>query len=89
MDSKTKVLGLTFATAVFAFATLPTTSALADDTHSDKVHCYGVNSCKGKSACKTAKNACKGKNTCKGQGVSMKTEKKCTELKGSLEEPTA
>jgi hypothetical protein len=40
-----------------------------------KVHCAGVNSCKGTSDCKTAGNECKGhnscktaKNACKGQG---------------------
>ncbi len=33
-----------------------------------KVHCLGVNSCKGKSDCMTPKNSCKGMNACKGQG---------------------
>ena len=27
---------------------------------SDKVHCYGVHSCKGNSDCKTSESACKG-----------------------------
>lgn len=43
---------------------LTTTPAKAAKT----VHCMGINSCKGKSACKTANNACKGQNSCKGQG---------------------
>ena len=34
----------------------------------DKVHCYGLHSCKGNSDCKTAENSCKGQNACKGQG---------------------
>lgn len=29
-----------------------------------KVHCEGVNECKGKGACKSATNECKGKNEC-------------------------
>ncbi len=33
-----------------------------------KVHCQGVNACKGKSACKTAANDCAGMNACKGKG---------------------
>lgn len=33
---------------------------------SDKVHCYGVHSCKGQADCKTTENACKGQNSCKG-----------------------
>ena len=34
----------------------------------ERVHCYGINACKGKSDCHTAKNSCSGKNACKGQG---------------------
>ncbi len=30
--------------------------------------CRGLNTCKGKGACKTAQNECKGKNTCAGAG---------------------
>jgi len=30
--------------------------------------CRGLNTCKGKGACKTASNDCKGKNACAGQG---------------------
>jgi len=33
-----------------------------------KVHCEGVNSCKGKSACNSAHNRCRGQNSCKGKG---------------------
>ena len=87
MDSKKKILGLTIATAAaVSFAMAPITSAFAS-TH--KVPCYGVNSCKGKSACKTAKSSCKGQNSCKGQGFLMKTEKQCNKLGGSTEEPTS
>ena len=50
-------------------------AALAAD--SDKVHCEGVNSCKGKSACSTAKSGCAGQNGCKGKGWIEMTEKEC------------
>ena len=33
-----------------------------------KVHCEGVNQCKGQSACKGAGHECAGKNDCKGKG---------------------
>jgi hypothetical protein len=33
-----------------------------------KVHCGGVNTCKGQSGCMTEKSACAGQNGCKGQG---------------------
>ncbi|MBV8801684.1 MAG: hypothetical protein JO131_01725, partial [Gammaproteobacteria bacterium] len=60
MDTKKKIAGLTLATAAaVAFAVAPITSAVAA-TH--KVPCYGVNSCKGKSQCKSARNSCKGQN---------------------------
>ena len=44
----------------------PLAASAAD---SAKVHCQGVNSCKGKSACSTAKSGCSGQNGCKGQGL--------------------
>jgi len=53
--------------------------------NADGVHCYGVNSCKGKTSCKSAKNDCKGKNSCKGQGW-LKTSSKaeCDEKGGTV-----
>ena len=51
----------------------------------DTVKCYGVNSCKGTSECKTAKSECKGQNSCKGQGwVSKKTADECTKAGGTV-----
>lgn len=85
MSTNKKLLSATLAAAAaISFAVAPITSAVAS-TH--KVPCYGVNSCKGKSACKTAKNSCKGTNSCKGQGVMMKTPKQCKKAGGSMEEP--
>jgi len=52
-----------------------------------KVHCYGINSCKGTSDCKTAKNDCRGLNDCKGQGFKEVTAKQCKAEGGSLTEP--
>lgn len=86
--SNKKLIGSVLATAAaLAFVSAPFTSTAAS-AHA-KVKCYGVNACKGKSACKTAKNECKGHNACKGQGMKMKTEKQCKKLKGSTEEPTS
>ena len=82
-----KLIGVSLATAAaLAFASAPITSAFAAGS-SDKVQCFGVNSCKGKSACKTAKNSCKGENACKGQGFMMKTAKKCKKAGGTTEQP--
>ena len=43
----------------------------------DKVHCYGVHSCKGNSDCKTAEHSCKGQNNCGGHGFKAMSAKDC------------
>ena len=50
-----------------------------------KVHCFGVNSCKGKSDCMTPKNSCAGANSCKGLGWNFKeSAQACTEAGGKV-----
>ncbi|MEO7814542.1 MAG: hypothetical protein ABIR87_03760 [Sphingomicrobium sp.] len=72
--------------ALLALSALtPTAPALASH-HAAKVHCYGVNTCKGTSDCKTAKNDCKGLNDCKGHGFKELTAQQCTTAGGSLKE---
>ena len=51
-----------------------------------KVHCMGVNGCKGQSACKTAQNECKGQNACKGQGFTEMTQKECDAAKAKMKQ---
>jgi len=50
----------------------------------DKVHCYGVNGCKGKAECKTAANDCKGQNACKGKGFVGTSAKACLDKGGVI-----
>lgn len=52
----------------------------------EKVHCFGINSCKGKSECAVeGKSGCSGKNACKGQGwVTLSSAKKCKAKKGTV-----
>jgi hypothetical protein len=57
---------------------------LANAADSDKVHCAGVNSCKGKSACHSADNGCAGRNACKGKGWIVMTEKECKAKGGKV-----
>ena len=64
------------------FLTAGVAPAVADDA---KIHCTGVNGCKGKSDCKTAKNDCKGQNACKGQGYVSLSEKDCKAKGGKPE----
>ena len=73
------VSGAAIATAaalLFSFASI--TTASADEA---KVHCDGVNSCKGQSSCKSASNSCKGQNSCKGKGFVEMTQKQCDAAK--------
>jgi hypothetical protein len=68
----------------------PAPAKKADKKHmkAEKVHCFGINSCKGKSECAVeGKSGCSGKNACKGQGwVTVASAKKCTAKKGTVVE---
>ena len=64
---------------------VPTKKARHPKKSAEKVHCYGINSCKGKSACAVdGKSSCKGKNACKGQGWISLTAKTCAKKKGTV-----
>lgn len=56
---------------------------------SDKVHCYGVTSCKGSSDCKTTENSCKGMNACGGHGFKAISAKDCMAKDGVIADLTA
>lgn len=79
---------LASAAALIALATagLSSPSFAAEKAKEQPGHCYGINSCKGTSACATAKNTCKGMNECKGQGFVLKTPTECKAQGGSLTE---
>lgn len=51
------------------------------------VKCYGINSCAGKSACKTAHSECAGKNSCAGKGYVEIKYHECQAQGGKLEPP--
>ena len=61
--------GVLVASAAAALLLAGSLSARAEDkAGGDKVHCGGVNACKGQGACAGGGHACAGKNACKGQG---------------------
>jgi len=88
-----KTAGVAMAMAAAGlFSLAPMSSTLAADEMMDmdgkeaKVHCYGINSCKGKNDCKTAKNSCKGKSACKGKGfLNVSSEEECQEKGGKTD----
>jgi len=84
MQNPTNTGALIAALAAGLFTTGVAATSHAADT--DKVHCHGINSCKGKSACNSADHACAGKNSCKGKGWIETTAKEC-KAKGGKAEP--
>lgn len=79
------VNGSTLAIAAVSIALSGAAPAPAKGTTPGKVHCLGINSCKGKSDCHTPKNACKGMNACKAQGwLTVDSEKACTDAGGKV-----
>ncbi len=69
--------GVLIAAAVAGMFGIAAAPALAGGKDGGKVHCQGVNECKGKGACKTAANECAGKNECKGKGWIEASAKEC------------
>lgn len=67
------------AALLFSVAAIGTASA--DEA---KMHCDGVNACKGQGSCKSARNSCKGHNSCKGQGFVEMTQKECDAAKSAM-----
>ena len=83
MSKKGKISTIAMATAAAAlFAVAPMTVAQAGSDA--KVHCFGVNKCKGHNDCKTASNACKGHASCKGKGFVSMTKHACDEIGGKV-----
>ena len=74
MSQLSKGASLASVAALMAFsmaasrASNPAGSSGAAGAAGDKVHCYGLHSCKGNSDCKTAEHSCKGQNACGGHG---------------------
>jgi hypothetical protein len=82
IDSK-KAMGVALAlTAAGMISTSVPVYAGASDA---RVHCFGVNKCKGHNDCKTATNACKGHGSCKGQGFVAVSSSACDHLGGKVE----
>lgn len=89
MNTAKKLSGAAIATAAAALllsgcAMDGSYSGMGMGTKTATVHCAGVNSCKGKTACKTANNACKGQNSCKGSGWLPMSKADCDAKGGTI-----
>jgi len=76
-----KAKSVIFASAAAAMFIAGGAGIAAAEDGAAKIKCEGVNSCKGKSACKTADNECAGHNSCKGKGFVMLSEAECEAAK--------
>ncbi len=88
MDMK-KISGIALATAAAGLLmSAPAFAVYTTDTgDTSMLNCYGVNSCKGKSACKTISGD-KGQNSCKGKGFVVLSKTACEQLGGRLDPGT-
>ncbi len=82
-SKKATGIALAVAAAGMLSATAPVFAG-SDTSSSAKVHCFGVNKCKGHNDCKTASNACKGMGSCKGQGYVAMSARACNEVGGKV-----
>lgn len=83
-----KTSGMTIASAALALAVSGTTFVAPTGAAAEeeaKIHCVGVNACKGSSDCKSATNECAGLNDCKGQGFVAMTATQCEKIGGTVE----
>jgi hypothetical protein len=79
-----KIATIIVTSAALAVASAPLTSVISY-AHG-KVKCYGVSTCK----CKTAHKSCKGKSTCDEKGmVMMKSAAACKKQGGSTTAPAS
>ncbi len=83
---------LSSAAAGAFYAMYKSVDVLVPEAEADEIACWGINACKGTSACTTAFNSCTGQNECKGQGYIYASERECAvqggvPLKGSEADP--
>jgi len=78
--------GIMIASAVATLVTSGALTARAADEKAggDKVHCSGINSCKGTASCAGGGHGCKGQNSCKGQGWVETSAKECADKGGKV-----
>lgn len=80
--NRQRVLTASAMAGLLAFGVLGGPSQAADgNAKEEKVHCYGVNKCKGTGGCAGAGHACAGKNACKGQGFVELDKDDCLRMK--------
>ncbi|MEN8260988.1 MAG: MerC domain-containing protein [Pseudomonadota bacterium] len=83
---------LSVAAAGVFYGLYKSVEAYAPEAEEGEIACWGINACKGTTACSTAFNACNGQNECRGRGYIYVPEKECfarggESLEGSAADP--
>jgi uncharacterized membrane protein len=79
VSSKLFVASAAAGLLTLAAAANPAQAAEAKD---DKVHCYGINKCKGTGDCGGKGHSCAGQNSCKGKGWLELDKETCLKIQG-------
>lgn len=87
-SSKTNTLVLASAVAgLLAMNAFGAPSTAKAGEKEGKVHCYGVNKCKGTGACGGKGHSCAGQNACKGKGFLEIDKDTCVKIQGGSLDP--
>jgi hypothetical protein len=73
---------LSVAAAAAFYGMYKSVDAFVPEAEAADISCYGINACKGQTACATAHNACPGQNSCKGKGILKVSASECAEHGG-------
>lgn len=68
---------LSMAAAAAFYGMYKSVETFAPKAEAGDIACYGINACKGQTACATAHNGCPGQNSCKGKGFLSVAPKAC------------
>ncbi|GAC1677781.1 MAG: hypothetical protein NVS9B2_28850 [Steroidobacteraceae bacterium] len=68
---------ISIAAAAAFYALYESVEVTTPQAEKGDIACWGINSCKGKTACTTAFNACTGQNACKGRGYLNVSAEEC------------
>ncbi len=83
---------ISIAAATAFYGMYKSVDTFAPKAEAAQIACFGINACKGQTACATAWHACPGQNSCKGKGFLHASPKECADsggvpLKGSPADP--
>jgi mercuric ion transport protein len=70
-------VALSIAAAAAFYGMYKSIDTFAPKAEAGEIACWGINQCKGTTACSTAHNGCNGRNDCRGRGWKFVAAKEC------------